>query len=146
VIRLVTQFDPPSYRVAVATPTCGGCCCCCCCVVTFVGASALTARDAQRTLHRTKEARPEAARWRSPFPGLVAALALTLALAVGGLSENAGLLAILVALGAWFALVSAAYWGAGHPRPALRGVEVVVLGSVALVVEFFVWTVVLFGL
>jgi len=147
VIRLATQFDPPSHRAAVATPTCGGCsCCCCCCVVTLVGASAFTARDAQRTLHRTVEARPEAETWRSPLPGVVGALALSVALILGVLTVSIGALAVVLGLGVWFALVAAAYRGAGHPSPWGRSVVVVVIGSVALVIEFFVWAATLIGL
>lgn len=39
-IKLITQFDDPTKRVAIATPTC--CCCCCCCVATIATSSAIT--------------------------------------------------------------------------------------------------------
>jgi hypothetical protein len=49
-LRLVTQFDDPSARPSVATPTCAGCCsCCCCCIATSITTSAYTAMSLSQT-------------------------------------------------------------------------------------------------
>jgi hypothetical protein len=50
-VRLVTQFDEPSARPSVATPTCAGCCscCCCCCVATTIATTTYTTLDVRKT-------------------------------------------------------------------------------------------------
>jgi len=141
-IRLVTQFDPPGRHAAVATPTCcGGCCCCCCCVVTAIGASVVAAVDAQR-LHRRAKAAPEPPpTWGSPWPAVVGALALPIAIGIFVLAAaaDASTGALAVGFAVWLGVSGAAYRGAGYHAPWLRALALAGIGSVALVIEFLVW-------
>jgi hypothetical protein len=147
VIRLVTQFDRPSARPAVATPTCccAGCCCCCSCIVTVAGSSIYTAVNAQSIRRSALQHAPEAVRWESPFPGLLGFFALPLAVLVMalvvGTSPGSGLEILVLGLGVWVGLATLAYWGAGTPQPWARAVFVILLSTFALVVEFFLWLV-----
>jgi hypothetical protein len=145
VIRLVTQFDPPSTRVTAATPTCccGGCSCCCCCIVTAIAVSTYSAVSAQGILRRAEQETPERVRWRSPWPGVVGFFSLTASVVViwliaytAGGADVGALLAISLL---WVGLLGCAYWGAGARRPWLRALAVVAIGCAALVVEFFLW-------
>ncbi len=151
-IRLVTQFDLPSARPAVATPTCGCCsCCCCCCVVTLASASTYSAVTAQRILRKPRVETLERARWRSPLPGLLGFFALPTAallvsLMLAGTDAAAGVLGLLVVLGlVWVVLLGLAYTGAGAQRPWAHAAAVVAIGLVAIVVEAFLWLALFFG-
>jgi len=144
-IRLVTQFDPPTARPAVATPTCccAGCSCCCCCIVTAISASIYTAFNAQGVHRRVQAETPERVQPGSPLPGLLGFFALPGGLLAmwlvsqGLLTIGAGVL--VFGLGAWFGLVGLAYRTAGHPGPWGRAAVLVALCSVAFVIEFFLW-------
>ncbi|MBU4099687.1 hypothetical protein KJ980_08665 [Patescibacteria group bacterium] len=52
-IKLVTQFDDPTKRVAISTPTC--CCCCCCCIATITTSSAITYLNLNNIAKKTGE-------------------------------------------------------------------------------------------
>lgn len=128
-IRLVTQFDPPSTRAAAATPTCG-CCCCCSCLATLIGSSAYTAASVQATLRRAAPRVDGPRRWRSPWPGIVGAIALPISVVIWWTLVGWLLL--------WFVLVALAYRGAGHRRPWGHAGAVVGIGTAAFVAEFVV--------
>ena len=141
-IRLVTQFDSPRARVAAVTPTCSGaCCCCCCCVVTVIGTSIFTPWDVHAASRRASVETPERVRWPSPWPTVVGALALPIMLVV---ALFAGWTLVLPPA-IWFMLVALAYRGAGHGRPWIRATLVVILATLAFVLELIVWTAILFS-
>lgn len=140
-IRLVTQFDRPTARAAVATPTCGGCCCCCCCVVTAAASSIYLAVSAQLALSRARQEAPERVRLGSPFPGLFGFFALPAGIVVMLLGAYVGLEAGIVLFGvaAWYGLIVLAYWGAGHRHPWIRATAVAVAVATVFMIELFAW-------
>jgi hypothetical protein len=135
-IRLVTQFDNAETRASAATPTCGGCCCCCCCcIASVVGSSAYTAMNLRahaRVLQDRTGASP------SPWPEILGALALVLAVAVGAATgaTGLGLAGIVMGAGAWFLLLFGLFSWVGAERPWRPSVGIVVLSAVAFVGEF----------
>jgi len=131
VIRLVTQFDSVETHPSLATPTCGGCCssCCCCCLASAIGASSLAAIHVS-SLQR--EVPPEDRKRGGP---LLAFFALPIAIALGAITAGWGL---FVAPVVWGLVLWLAYRRAGAEHPVAFAIMIAALGSVAVVVEFFV--------
>lgn len=125
-IRLVTQFDPPTARPAYATPSCSSSCCCCCCVGTAVASLSFTAVNAYSVAERQE--RSTAMRWTAAVLG---GLALPVSLALAFFLSSAGWVLI------WPLIVLAAFFVAEHKLPdALgRATLIVILSLVAALVE-----------
>jgi hypothetical protein len=139
VIRLVTQFDDPRSRAAVATPTCGGCCCCCCCcLATTLAASSYIGMSLRSIATRGKPAEERDARLKrasiwAPIVGVIAVgLAAVLALLVGAAVVAVG---VLVFFAAWWALLYWCYRAVRAHAAAVRAVVVVVVTSLAFALE-----------
>lgn len=132
VVRLVTQFDDVETHGSLATPTCCGgcCCCCCCCLATIIGTSSLTAMHVHRLQKASHD--PTIKLW----PTLLAVFSLPIALGLAALTQDVG--ALILAPIVWAALLAWAFWGAGSRIPIRSAIGVAVLGSVVLVVEFFI--------
>ena len=128
-IRLVTQFDDVETHASLATPTCGGCsCCCCCCVASLISSSTLPALHVSALRQRQPE--PE----RRHFTTGLALFALALTLVVSVVTVGYG---FVVAPAVWAFLLWIAYRRAGAEHPIAWGILVAFLGSLAIVVEFF---------
>jgi hypothetical protein len=127
-IRLVTQFDPPTARPAYATPSCSSSCCCCCCVGTAVASLSFTAVNAYSVAER--EERRVGVRWTA---GILGGLALPASLALAYVLGSVSWVLI------WPAVVLAAYLVAQHRLPDALGrtVMIVVVALLAALVEFF---------
>jgi hypothetical protein len=135
-IRLVTQFDNAETRASAATPTCGGCCCCCCCcIATVITTSAYTAMNL-RAHARVLEDRTATS--PSPWPEILGALALVLAVAVGAVAGATplGIAGIVIGAGAWFLILFGLFSWVGADRPWRPSLGIVVISSVAFVGEF----------
>lgn len=130
-IRLVTQFDSVETHPSLATPTCGcGCCssCCCCCLASAIGASSLSA------IHVSAIQRDLPPVERRGGASVIAFFALPICLGVAFVTAGYGL---LVAPVLWGVLVWIAYRRARYGSPVLAGVTTAFLGSLAIVLEFF---------
>jgi hypothetical protein len=125
-IRLVTQFDPPTARPAYATPSCSSSCCCCCCVGTAVASLSFTAVNAFSVAER--EERSVGARWAA---GILGGLALPASLALAYLLGSVAWVLL------WPVLVLAAYLVAQHKLPEALGrtFGLVVVALLAALVE-----------
>jgi O-antigen/teichoic acid export membrane protein len=125
-IRLVTQFDPPTARPAYATPSCSSSCCCCCCVGTAVASLSFTAVNAYSVAER--EERSVGVRWAA---GILGALALPASLGLAFLFESAAWVLIwpIVLLAAYLAAQQRLFDALG------RTCLVVILSLVAALVE-----------
>lgn len=128
-IRLVTQFDDVEAHASLATPTCGGCCCCCCCcVASLISSSTLPAFHVSAV--RARQVPEE----RKHFTTGLALSALAITLGVSVVTVGYGL---VVAPAVWAVLLWIAYRRAGSEHPVGWAVLVAFLGSLAIVVEFF---------
>jgi hypothetical protein len=145
-IRLVTQFDNPRSRAAVATPTCGCCCCCCCCVASTVAASSYIAMSLREIATRpTAGAQGEAEeqdlalRRAAVWAPIVGCLSIALA-AIAGLVLGSvdGTLGVLAFLAAWFALLFWCYRAVRAGSAVGRAVLVVLVWVVAFLIELAV--------
>jgi hypothetical protein len=129
-IRLVTQFDPPTARTAYATPSCSSsCCCCCCCVGSAVASLSFTAVNAYSVAER--EERSARTRWTA---GMLGGLALPASLVLAYFLSSVAWVVI------WPVVVLAAYLIAQHRFPEALGrtTLIVLVGLFAALVEFFV--------
>jgi hypothetical protein len=110
----------------------------------MVGASIYTAVNAQRLHGRMQVEAPERVQHGSPVPGLSGFFAIPVGLLASFIVAE---LLVSVDLGgalafglfAWYGMVGLAYRTAGHPTPWWRAAGVVGVGSVLVVVEFFLW-------
>jgi hypothetical protein len=126
-IRLVTQFDPPTARPAYATPSCSSSCCCCC-VGSDVASLAFTAVNAYSVAER--EERVARMRWTA---GTLGGVALRASLALAYFLSSVAWVVI------WPVVVFAAYLIAQHRFPEALGrtILIVLAGLFAALVELF---------
>lgn len=127
-IRLVTQFDELETHASLATPTCGCCCCCCCCLASAISSSTLPAFH----VSAIQRDRPQEERKHFTTGLAFSALALTLGVSVATVGYG-----LAVAPAVWAFLLWIAYRRAGSAHPVGWGILVAFLGSLAIVLEFF---------
>jgi hypothetical protein len=139
-IRLVTQFDPPTRHASVATATCSSCSCscCCCCLVSAAAVAGFTVMNLRAVAREREHA-------RSVWPLLGAVVVCVVGVPVIGLALFAaayglanpstntgvggvvlfGLFAIVVAS----AILAATYHSVGARHPWLAGGLTTIVGG-----------------
>lgn len=140
-IALVTQFDDPSARPYVATPSgASSSSCCCCCVATVIGASIFSTIHVRSIRRQSLAAKTELRPADSLWPELLASVALIAALVAGGLlgAVTGGVLLFSVPL-VWGSLLFAAYRGAGDDGRIGHAILTVIGGLLLGAVEFVIW-------
>jgi uncharacterized membrane protein len=93
------------------------------------------------TSRRARVQTPERVRWSEPWPTVFAALVVPIVLVVTVFTAFTVIVPPLV----WFLLAGLAYRVGGHGRPWTRAALLVIVTSVAFVLELLVWIAILFS-